>query len=231
MDTVLLYAKGPEVRNTLAALEDFNVLEVESPAELARRLVDERDLLCLVLQSGPELPEGFEESLQACFPVLPAYLVAARPTAGELESLADRIASLRRLERRERPRFDWPLRGTLSLPGSKATSRDLRALSSGGAFLQCAGPCPPAGSRGRLRVLFGNFSLETDCEVLDARQASSRLPDGFGVRFMNLGAEARERLDRIVRDALVRALLEPAGKAGPPALAEDELLPAGFRKL
>jgi hypothetical protein len=229
METVLLYAKGPSMRNIVAELEDFNVLELEGPAELARRLVVEPGVLCLVLQS-PELPEDFEESLQAFFPTLPVFLLPDQPTAGELQELAARLGSLRPHERRERPRFDWPLRGTLSLPGTMAASHDLRNLSSSGAFLHCAGPCPPAGSRGRLRVLFPNFSLETDCEVLDERRSSSRHPDGFAVRFTNLSEKARARLDRMVRDALVRALLEPRSGTAPPMLGEGEPLPAGFRR-
>jgi hypothetical protein len=231
MSTVLLYAAGPQTRNTLAALSDFLVLETRSPAELARRLVGEPDILCLVLQSGLQLPEGFLESLQASFPVLPVFLVPDGPSAGELADLAARIASLRRQERRQNPRFDWPLRGSLSLPGAEPETYDLRALSASGAFLQCPGPCLPAGSRGRLRVQFRNFSLETGCEVLDTRRASSNLPDGFGVRFTGLSEDAQAHLDRIVRDALVRALLEPESEPELPSLGDGELLPGGFQFL
>jgi hypothetical protein len=80
-------------------------------------------------------------------------------------------------------------------------------------------------------VRFQNFSLETACEVLDTRRASSRLPDGFAVRFTELGAEAQALLDRIVRDALVRALLEPESPPALPSLGEEELLPGGFQPL
>jgi hypothetical protein len=107
----------------------------------------------------------------------------------------------------------------------------LRALSSSGAFLHCEGPCPPSGSRGRLRVRFQNFSMETACEVLDTRRASSRLPDGFGVRFTDLGAEGQSLLDRIVRDALIQAILEPESAPALPSLGEEELLPGGFQPL
>jgi hypothetical protein len=80
-------------------------------------------------------------------------------------------------------------------------------------------------------VRFQNFSLETACQVLDTRRASSRLPDGFGVRFLDLGAEAQARLDRIVRDALVQAILEPESEPELPSLDAEELLPGGFQPL
>jgi hypothetical protein len=214
-----------------AALSGHQLRTAGSLAELTRLLVGEPGVLCLVLQPGKHAPEEYLESLKASYPVLPVFLVHEEPTDGELADLSSRITSLQRRERREKPRFDWPLQGSLSLPGSEPAPYDLRALSSSGAFLQCGGPCPPAGIRGRLRVRFQNFSLETACEVLDTRRASSRLPDGFGVRFLDLGAEAQARLDRIVRDALVQAILEPDSEPELPSLDAEELLPGGFQPL
>ncbi len=231
MDAVLLYSAVPQARNLLAALSAHQVRPAGSLPELTRLLVGEADVLCLVLQPGKHAPEGFLDSLKASYPVLPVFLVPEEPTAGELAELSARIASLQRTERREKPRFDWPLQGSLSLAGAEPEPYDLRALSSSGAFLHCGGPCPPAGSRGRLRVRFQNFSLETACEVLDTRRASSRLPDGFGVRFTDLGAEAQALLDRIVRDALLQAILEPESEPALPSLGGEELLPGGFQPL
>jgi hypothetical protein len=231
MDAVLMYSPGPQGRNLLAALSDFQVRTADSLPELARLLVGEPGVLCLVLQPGKHAPEDFLESLKACYPLLPVFLAHQEPTAGELEDLAARVGSLERTERRGKPRFDWPLQGSLSLAGAQAEPYDLRALSSGGAFLRCEGPCPQPGSRGRLRVRFRNFSLETACEVLDTRRASSRLPDGFAVRFTELGAEAQALLDRIVRDALIRAILEPESEPTTPSLGAEELLPGGFQPL
>ena len=226
-----MYSVGRQARNLLAALSAYQVRTADSLAELARQLVGEQSVLCLVLQPGKHAPEEFLESLQACYPVLPVFLVHEEATAGELTDLAARIGSLERRERREKPRFDWPLQGSLSLPGAEPMPYDLRALSSSGAFLRCEGPCPPAGSRGRLRVRFRNFGLETACEVLDSRRASSRLPDGFAVRLTELGAEAQALLDRIVRDALVQAILEPESEPALPTLGAEELLPGGFQPL
>jgi hypothetical protein len=231
MDAVLMYSASRQARNLLAALSDFPVQTADSLAELTRLLVGEQSVLCLVLQPGKHAPEDFLASLKASYPVLPVFLVHEEPTAGELADLSARIGSLGRTERREKPRFDWPLQGSLSLPGQAPAPFDLRALSSMGSFLQCDGPCPPAGTRARLQVRFQNFRLETECEVLDTRRASSRLPDGFGVRFHDLGAEAQALLDRIVRDALVQAILEPDSEPALPSLGEEELLPGGFQPL
>ena len=231
MDEVLVFSPGRGAHDLQAALAAHRLHTAGSLAELTRLLVGEPGVLCLVLQPGKHAPEDYLESLKASFPVLPVFLVHEEPTAGELAELSQRIASLELRERREKPRFDWPLQGSLSLAGSEPEPFDLRALSSSGAFLQCGGPCPPAGSRGRLSVRFRNFSLETACEVLDTRMASSRLPDGFGVRFTELGAEAQARLDRIVRDALVQAILEPDCEPELPSLGEEELLPGGFQPL
>jgi hypothetical protein len=51
------------------------------------------------------------------------------------------------------------------------------------------------------------------------------------VRFTDLGAEAQARLDRIVRDALVQAILEPDSEPELPSLDAEELLPGGFQPL
>ena len=227
MDCVLLYGQ----RTSELPLSAHRARSARSLAELTHLLVSEPDVLCLVLEAGVELPDGFLESLKASFSVLPVFLVPGGASAGELAELGARIGSLRRTERRRQHRFDWPLRGSLSLPGAEAQAYDLRALSASGAFLHCPGPCPAAGSRGHLRVLFRDFSLETGCEVLDTRRASSRLPDGFGVRFAGLTAEARALLERIVRDALVRTLLEPESDPPLPSLAEEDLLPGEFQPL
>ena len=78
---------------------------------------------------------------------------------------------------------------------------------------------------------FGNFRLQTDCEVLDARRASSNLPAGFAARFTGLDPEGQALLDRIVRDALVQALLEPESEPALPSLDGEELLAGGFQPL
>jgi len=231
MDTVLLFASRADARTL--ALEEYHLLVAATPADLTRQLVAEPGILGLVVLTGGSaaMPEEFLASLQASFPVLPVLTLPRQASAGELAGLKEQLSSLRRLERRERRRYDWPLLGFLRLPGGEEGPHNLRSLSATGAFLECPGGCPPAGSRGRLRVLFQNFSLTTECETLDSRRSSSNLPAGFGVRFTGLAPETGALLDRIIRDALVRSLTEPASPPQIPSLDEDELLPGGLELL
>jgi hypothetical protein len=231
MDTVLLFAARVDARTV--AMEEYRLLIASTPAELSRQLVAEPGILGLVVLTGGSvvLPEEFLASLQASFPVLPVLTLPRQPSAGELAGLQEQLSSLRRMERRERRRYDWPLRGFLRLPGGEEGPYNLRSLSATGAFLVCPGGCPPAGSRGCLRVLFQNFSLTTECETLDSRRSSSNLPAGFGVRFTGLAPETGALLDRIICDALVRSLEEPTAPPGIPSLDGEELLPGGLELL
>lgn len=249
MAKVLLYSPEINSQPLLAALSGHEVSSAKTKLELTERIVGEGSSICLVIQSR-EIDAEFGlllSSLKKSFPILPVCLVTSNPagalpesycridatlSAGQLAGELKRfVSSIERADRREKPRFDWPLQGRLSFDQKTWAPYDLRALSSSGAFLECAGPCPSTGSSGWLRVMFQDFSLLTGCVVMDPRQASSNLPPGFGVRFTGLDEEAGRLLDRIVRDALVRALLEPDRPPEVPSIGEDELLPDGFEPL
>lgn len=245
----LLYSPQSEPAAVRQALQVSTIVRAGSLAQLTRTLVSDPEVRCLVFVTEvPELALGpFLGSLSRSFSVLPVCVCSATPlpelperylrldlraSEAELtESLRRFLAGCGRSERRALPRFDWPLRASLALAESTEGTYNLRALSASGAFLECPGTCPDAGSAGHLQVLFQNFSLVTDCEVLDRRQASSNLPYGFGVRFVGLSEEAQEKLDRIVRDSLVQSLLEPEAPPEVPSLGDDELLPGGFELL
>lgn len=249
MASTLAYRSGSEPPALTRALLGAQALRSGSLAQLTRTLVSEPDVRCLVFVADPvEAGQAaFLVSLSRSFAVLPVCVLSAAPlpelperylrldlraSAAELTASLKRfLAQCGRSERRSLPRFDWPLRASLSLAGAEQGTYNLRALSASGAFMECSGTCPDAGSTGGLQVLFQNFSLSTDCEVLDRRQASSNLPYGFGVRFTGLRGEAQQKLDRIVRDALVQSLLEPESPPEVPSLGGDELLPGGFQPL
>jgi len=228
MDAVLLFASLADMPSL--NLEGYRLLSADTPAELTRKLVAESGILGLVLVTGGPVEASKEllESVQASFPILPVLTLPRRPSPTEMSELKQRLASLHQLERRERRRYDWPLRGFLRLAGDEEGPYNLRALSSSGAFLECPTGSPPAGSHCRLRVLFQNFTLTTDCEILDSRRSSSNLPVGFGVHFTRLAPETEALLDRVIRDALVRFLLEPDSPPEVPSLDGDELLPGGL---
>ena len=58
-----------------------------------------------------------------------------------------------------------------------------------------------------MRVVFQNFRMVTHCEILDPRQASSKMPPGFGVRFTDLSEASRSVIDSIVNEAIVDVLI------------------------
>ena len=89
----------------------------------------------------------------------------------------------------------------------------------------------PVGRGGILRISFQNSRLVTRCEVLDPRQASSKLPSGFAVRFSTLSDDSAKLIDRIVQDALLQTLLQPENEPAIPTLGEEDLSISGFEPL
>ena len=133
------------------------------------------------------------------------------------------VSSVVLRNRRTANRYDWPLQGFVSLDGRRWESHRVRSLSSNGAFLESDAAAPRPGSRVLLRVVFQDFKMLATCEVLDARLASSRLPAGFGLRFVDFSSASRAVIDRIVDDALVRSLLAPDDGDGAPSLGDEGL--------
>jgi hypothetical protein len=256
MERIILYSESPVCRALAPVLAGYEVAGAASRLELVRSVVQSGPVLAVVV-CRDTLDEGLRKllaSLKRSFPLLNLCLVseqAARRAGATPVSLAgwtliDRrqppealaaqvrgfLAAIARADRRERPRFDWPLQGRLSIEGRSWQTHNIWALSAGGAFLEAPAAVPPAaGTRASLTISFQNSRLTTACEVLDPRQASSRLPAGFAVRFLQLPEASREILERLVQDALVRTLLQAGEETGAPALAEEELSIGGFEPL
>ncbi len=249
MNKIILYAETLTVPSIHAALPDCEIEAAAGMNEIARAIVEQSQVVALVIEKR-SLDERFRRflfSLKLSFPILPGCLISSPLTerlpdgyhvlaAGtSSEETAARIkefvSSAGFADRRDRPRFDWPLQGLLSFDREHWQKHKLWALSADGAFLESAGPPPAAGSKGFLRVTFRNSRLVTHCEVLDPRQASSRLPAGFAVRFTLLSEDSKRLLDRIVQDTLVQTLLEPETEPDIPSLGEEELSISGFEPL
>jgi hypothetical protein len=249
MERVLVYAPGAMPRAAVAALSGYEIVQARTRLELTEKIVDLTPLLCLIV-GGVSLEGQLREflfALSRSFPVLEVCVVmpGGRPPLPEgyrhldgslaeaalQKALADFVSSVTRKERRGQLRYDWPLQGHLSADGKRWQPYRVRALSSGGAFLEHSGPVPDPGTRLHARIAFQEHALTTECVILPTRLASSNLPPGFGIRFADLEAPARALIDRIVRDALVRSLLEPEAEPQMPSLGEEELLQAGFRRL
>ncbi len=236
MEKAIVHTRTLDPGIVEAALAGLEIRPVAGRAELAQALVSESDVLCVVIQA-PALDaelEAFLASLARSMARLNVVVICDRcpgaalgafaciSASGGTETLVRDLrsfaSSVAITNRRAAHRYDWPLEGFLSLKGGGWESHRVRALSGDGAFLESAQPAPPPGSRARLRIVFQDFRMLTSCEVLDARLASSALPAGFGVRFVDFSPESRAVIDRIVNDALVRSLLNPADEPGAPAL-------------
>jgi len=237
MNKVLIYTQNLDAQAVISAVGDLEVTSVESFLELAEEVVENTSLLCVFIQIDglDEECHTFLNALKKNFPILNVGVITKdtgadmpegycridlRLEGDEFDNEVQKcISSLAVSNRREHNRFDWILKGFLSLDdGETWTEYPLRSISAGGAFLECSSTFPAPGSNGVLRVVFHNFKLLTQCEVVDARLASSHLPPGFGVRFSELTDTSRAIIDHIVQDALRTSLVEPETEVEAPSL-------------
>ncbi len=236
MDLIVCYTRSQALRTLIEGLEGFNVVCVDTTADLASRLVEERDVACAIVHVAEidDFWRRFLSSMASGFPHLetilvlekggytgPMTLVRGDPTNGGVFSgIEGRLRSLECRNKRSNQRFDWPLKGVLQTSDGFERSFSVREISAGGAFLESSGVNPPAGATGSLSIRFHDFKILTHCEVVAARAASERLPAGFGVRFTDLTDFSRKVLDNIVSDELLHSLIEPGSPPRPPAIAE-----------
>ena len=82
---------------------------------------------------------------------------------------------------------------------------------------------PDPGVNSLIRIEFQNCRLTTEVEVLDIRHSSSNLPSGFGVNFIGLSTESREAIDRIVKNALIRKLVNHESDVQIPSIGEKDI--------
>jgi hypothetical protein len=235
MDLIVCYTRSLTMKALVEGIEGFRVVIVDTTADLAYRLVEEHDVVCAIIHVA-ELDDFWRRfliSMDSGFPHLetilmlekgeytgPMTIIQGDPSAGAVfSSLENRLLSLGRRNKRGNQRFDWPLKGVLQTSDGYERSFNVREISAGGAFLESAGVIPPSGTTGSLSIRFHDFKILTNCEVVAARAATGRLPDGFGVRFTDLTDFTRKVLDSIVSDELLRSLVEPGSPPRPPALA------------
>jgi hypothetical protein len=248
MDRVVVYTDTLEVETIASALGDYEIFRAASTTELARSIVERSRIVALIIEKAP-IDKPFQRllsSIKKSFPILqicvisgsaggldapdPAVIDCSVSTDREdlVEELKSFLSNIDVTERRDHARFDWPLQGHLSVDGKSWQTHNLWALSADGAFLESAADAPGRGSRATLKVSFQNSRMVTECEVLDRRPPSLRLPAGFAVRFVQLDEESMGLIDRIIQDALVQTLLEPDSEPEVPTLGEDDLSIPGF---
>jgi hypothetical protein len=248
MERIVVYTETLEVETIIPALGDFEILRAASTTEVARAIVERSHVVALIVEKTRS-DESFQLlliSIKKSFPLLRICLITDPQTEGDstdqaavdcrivskseriIEELNSFVSNIDVTERRDHPRFDWPLQGSLSLEEENWQTYNIWALSADGAFLESQGTTPQQDATGMLRISFQNSRLVTHCKVLDRRPPSTRLPGGFAVRFTLLSADSMRLIDRIIQDALVQTLLEPDVEAEIPTLGEEDLSIPGF---
>ena len=236
METVLIMSD----RLKLTMPQGIQVVYPESRTDLARRLVRETEIRCLVLDF-PEIGEENRQlllSIKEHFPVLstavilpekfgkdiPDYLyLETKKGGGRLkEELGSFIRNSRNSNKREAHRFTWPLTARFSSNGEE---RDLEiySVSSGGAFLKAKENIPAPGTIGQITVYFNKSELASQCLVTGNQGQSSKMPFGFGVKFTSLTPQQRDLLNNTVHDAIIALLLDPFAEPGIPTLGNEGL--------
>lgn len=244
MNRILVYPQSIAPDVIARAFPAEEPLLVHSKSECADALVHGPSIDRLIVQRdayGPEY-QSFFSSLRLHFPFLEIVLIAPLgPTplpngchfidgSEEPAKISAAIAALSRAPRladqRHGIRFDWPLRGQLSSAG-RETACKVRDFSCTGAFLETDAALQ-VGDGAALKVEFLNSRMTVSCEIIRVRAAGPVEPGGYGVCFLDLSGSARELSERIVRDAVVQALLHPEQETAVPALSEEDLVNPGF---
>jgi hypothetical protein len=259
MNRIVIFSESVSTQIITSAFPMHEPLVVHSKSECAGTLVGEAAIDCLVVQRdiyGPEY-QAFLSSIHHHFPLLEIVLIApGGPTAppdgcrfldgsaGDAD-LAGRIAAVsqaaRAADHRHGIRYDWPLVGHLA-SGGREVSCKVRAFSSSGAFLETDAAAPAdtaaeadmaaqADAAAILRIEFLNSQMTVKCEIVRRQEAGATEPGGCGVRFLDLSVPALEFCERIVRDAVVQALLYPEQEKAVPAMTDEDLLIPGYDQM
>lgn len=235
MNRIVCFTKSEPFRSAVANLRGFTAAVFDNTADLAKRIVEETELLCLVVHMPSWDPywERFFSSLKLSFPLLNVLVVQAEPGGRDVpfpvvtgapgtpelkEKVTAFLESLRTKEKRRHQRFDWPLVGAWTVKGQEERSFRVRSISSSGAFLESESFYPAAGTMATLRIQFLDFQLLTGCQALERRAPTSVLPAGFGVRFTDLSDASRKVVDSIIADELIMSLTEPDKPLKPPSI-------------
>lgn len=242
MDRIVHYSEGlePEILQQIAteALPNTEMVTCYSKRRLVEALIDEPELVGVVVDTR-ELDHDwlrFIDSAMSHFPLLPVLVAHA----AEIDScpegylcvnwdaddatlsaaLVGAFGHVRSQNRREHHRFDWPLRAELS--EVSGTTYSIRELSAGGAFLVPVTAKPESGETHDIDIYFQNFKIRTQCTVLDARDGTDTRSPGFGIQFEDLSEPTREFINRVVEDAIVQTLTDPAAEPAVPSIDEEE---------
>jgi hypothetical protein len=245
MNDIIYFGESP-VAQKIGEYFGEKVIFPGSRRELAERLVEKQPIQCFFYEADllKEADRNFIFSIKRHFPLLSLVVIGEPVTEifpyeipvidvrQEKDAIVDRISLVVKTEgpenRRAYDRFEWILRGRLSLDGERWIDYEVHSLSAGGAFLKSEGAAPESGKTAKIIIEFHNFRMRADCEILPVRQASSNLPAGFGIRFTGLARNSQMILDEIVSDALFKVLTDPECDVEIPSIEDPDMLSPDF---
>ena len=236
MDSVIIFSEKIDIDDS----NEVKTVKVFSKAELARTLVSEENIRCLIADI-PDLNDeyiNFFSSVKKSFPVLECAVLTAETGKmidgfeiintsenNYISAVRDFIENSKNRNKRVANRFSWPLSAWFSQNNTDWQDLEIFSLSSGGAYLKTDSIFPNGGDKGKLKINFANFSLESDCEVVDSQSRSSNYPFGFGIKFTSLTKEGILVLNKLINNAVIKILMEPETEPEIPSLGGDELTP------
>jgi len=232
MDQVVFFSREIDAELVTEALPEVAVSTVYARRTLVEAILANAQLIGAVVEpdASDDWP-AFLASIRRSFPLIPLLVLSDACTDGYtcvdpelpreqlVRVMADFHSAPRPTERRRYHRYEWPLRATIA--GSSTVHR-IHEISAGGAFLEPVSPIPEPRTECEIQIRFQNFTMTTNCEILDPRHVSSRAAPGFGVRFTALSGTAEEFIDSVVTDALARVLLDPTSVPEVPSIDEEE---------
>lgn len=237
MDRLVYYCEGLQPEVLQVAADAVEVSPVYSRHRLVQALVDDPAVVGVVIDINDLSEEwgAFITSALRSFPLLPVLLIYPDAPAGcppgvtcvRRDASDDRLTRAlngfaggdQPRDRRRYHRYQWPLRAALA--GDDTVHR-ISEISAGGAYLEPLGPGIESGKERELAIYFQNFRMSARCIILDPRGTAGARSTGFGVRFLDLSAQAEGFINRIVQDALIELLLDPETEPGIPVLHEEE---------
>ena len=237
MDKVIVFSENLRFEKK----EDIEINNIYSREKLAHILVSEENIRCLIA----ELPEmtydyiKFFSSVKTNFPMLETavitsdrnrkiqgYKIINSNEEGYTAEAEKFIIQSENKNKRDSNRFSWPLTAWFSdNDGEKWNELEIFSISASGSYLKTDSIFPKGGTSAKIRIIFANFSLESDCRVVDSMSRSSNYPFGFSIRFTTISEEGKIVLNRLINDAVIKILMEPESEPGIPSLEGDEFAP------
>ncbi len=236
MDKILVFSENIKIKNT----DSMEVKYIYTKDNLARILVSEESIKCLIAEV-PKISEEdflFFNSIKMNFPMLEAALITMETEKtvhgyniinlndeAYYDKMEEFIINSHNRNKRVSNRFSWPLTAWFSENDVDWEELEIFSISSGGAYLKSDSVFPGGGRRAKVKINFANFSLESECEVVDSQSRSSNYPFGFSIKFTSISEEGRIVLNRLINDAVVKILMEPESEPAVPSLGGGDLTP------